>query len=904
MKILSIWSMLLLFPLGCSGGRIDSGYWDWPEAPEEVVEIEPPTKPKEHYGSFEEVPLPPLRELNPDDPHHDLDCDGIPDREEIEKVYPNGRKTDPFKRDTDGDGIWDGVETGRSFSPDPLCENYFPTHLLSATGRTMTDPTRIDTDCDGLSDGDEDKNKNGRMDREETNPTNPDSDNDGLWDGLEWGVMQGLLLREKRHDKHPDPLCSEVTRYATECPTQSQRRITNPLNPDTDGDGIEDGAEDTNKNGCFEMELQETDNLNPEDPSDEETLNACRTDNLVQIDIQRHFAAQIALGLPMGFADSHVDIRREHAGIYTRGLMGLDASRHVAFVAWRHAAWQDMGDVHSLAALRLLAMAQSVYLGGNAVMSDFASWDAPSTEANALSLTFTVSGPGNMSPAARANDIARLLLGEGNGEDTLPTHNSPTGSTQYIRAQYVLRSNGEVIVVVAVALDNNAFSGSSGFFGVADVAGGAALARYFDRTVVHCERSMAMRQPVDILFVVDDSASMGTSQNRLSSAATAMAKALNNSTLDWRVALVTSSYHTSGERNTGIVRGFTNNAQQFQAWLTQDSTCNAGKCTGKWNSAMPAPTCGGNTTLHGNNGGCWIGISGHGYEGTLGAARLALMDMSAPGAKEHIRLREDANIVVIALSDAEDQTTSLYGANASASTWEGIQHFVDFFQGKDTVVPNGKTTVSVPAIRPGKTIRVNAVYCPAGKTCGDDTVPKSPEETRIQRVVNATGGVASSILVDTAISTSMAEIVDRAIGDGGVKTQKPLLGASLRVAIQHPLNSETCDKTNVPRSRQHGFDYDGRSQSVSLFGDCRPAANQDSRMAISYRTWETTHENRLPCENDFSFDFQELDYCKGRQVCDIDKDVCTCPTEPTPCGGCPAGMRCDTKTCTCFTPLG
>ena len=65
-------------------------------------------------------------------------------------------------------------------------------------------------------DVDEDINGNDMVDPGETDPNNPDSDGDGLNDGLETG-MNG--------DEDPDT-------------------TTDPLNPDSDGDGLTDGEED------------------------------------------------------------------------------------------------------------------------------------------------------------------------------------------------------------------------------------------------------------------------------------------------------------------------------------------------------------------------------------------------------------------------------------------------------------------------------------------------------------------------------------------------------------------------------------------------------------------------------------------------------------------------------------
>jgi len=852
-------------------------------------------------NDFESIPLPPPREPNPEDFNSDVDCDGIPDWEEMEKVYANGKKTDPKNRDTDGDGIWDGVELGRDFSPDPLCADYFPSTLLQSltAPKNITDPTRKDSDCDGLSDGDEDKNKNGRFEPElgETNPNNVDTDGDGLWDGVELGITLATAA---------DPNNCPNTRYDADPST-----TTDPLNPDTDGDGIWDGVEDANQNG--RVDEGETDPNNPND-IDEETRNACSAEHWVPVDIQRNFLAQIALGLPMGFANSYVDIQRGN----THGLMGVDSARNVAFLAWQHTGTP----VADMDALRELANRQASALGGTATLGSFNSWDAPSTTDNALGVTFTLSG--HRSPAARVNAIAEALLGEGSG--SLPRGNT-TGETQYIRAQYVLRGNGEVIGVLSVALDNDSVNGTSAFFGLNDVAGGAALARYFDRTVVQCERSVVIRGNVDFLFVVDDSSSMASSQNRLAEAGAAMAQALNNSNLDWRAALVTSSYHlTTAWPNKGIIRGFTNDAQQFQSWLRQGSNCirngttstactatdaAAKNCSCSHGTNHPewegtAPACGG-TSSYGNNGGCWVGIGGRTVEGMLGAARLALIHMSSPTAEPRIQLREDSDIIVIILSDVEDQTSALQNSTAGHNSWEEIEHFIDFFQGVDTVArttssthESGSKPTPVPAIRP---MQVNAIYCPAGANCGDSVVPSAPP-TRIQNVVQATGGVLSSIQNQATIATTMTEVVNRVIGNKGVFTQKPLIGASLRVAIQTPGKPTSaggaCDGANVTRSRKHGFDYDGIAQTVTFFGDCRPA-NQ-SRVAISYRAWEASDEIHSPCENDIYFEPNETDHCKGPRMCNDEGNACVCPSD---CGGCPQGMRCnaDVRECGCFHPL-
>jgi hypothetical protein len=127
----------------------------------------------------------------------DTDNDRVSDNKELWFL------TDPFKADTDDDGINDGDEIKKYY----------------------TDPSEKDTDEDGLNDGDEVRNMinpNGKGDL--------DTDGDGLSDKQEIANKTDIDKMDTDLDGLSDH--EEVDIYKTD-----------PLKPDTDGDGFKDGDE-------------------------------------------------------------------------------------------------------------------------------------------------------------------------------------------------------------------------------------------------------------------------------------------------------------------------------------------------------------------------------------------------------------------------------------------------------------------------------------------------------------------------------------------------------------------------------------------------------------------------------------------------------------------------------------
>jgi large repetitive protein len=247
----------------------------------------------------------------------DLDDDGIPDgREHNWRCDTDGdglpNYLDP---DADNDGLADGTEEDwlrlpepwtwtagkfRNFTPDADPETVTFMLLADSDGDGSRDgledhnhdgsqqddesdpmdadhtPTAEDSDSDGLNDPEEaglgsnpadaDSDDDGVLDGHEPNSgfdldgdglrgfEDPDADNDGIADGTEMGLTAPQIEGSAGTDLDAGHFVADEDPDSTTLPSVA----------DTDGNGVSDGGEDTNKNGA--VDAQES---NPLDPTDD-----------------------------------------------------------------------------------------------------------------------------------------------------------------------------------------------------------------------------------------------------------------------------------------------------------------------------------------------------------------------------------------------------------------------------------------------------------------------------------------------------------------------------------------------------------------------------------------------------------------------------------------------------------
>ncbi|MCP3135777.1 adventurous gliding motility lipoprotein CglD [Pyxidicoccus xibeiensis] len=793
----------------------------------------------------------------------DSDFDGISDAVE------SATGTNPARPDTDGDGLEDGIED------------------KNKNGRvdgSETNPRLTDTDCDGLQDGGgltgflgEDTNGNGRVDGFETDPTNPDTDGDGLKDGVERGVSTAAAPRKD---------CG----YSGDA---NPSTTTSPVDSDHDNDGIQDGAEDSNQNGAVDA-----DELNPIAPGDgggsTPAGQACRTDSLRAVTFKEENGGDLRLALPGTFKDANlVRLTTAAGGV---GLLGWDDTKQVTLIAFKRGAVGTSTDpTADEAGIRGTSFPSST----RDFTQVFKTWD----NFDALVARYTQASTVDLKEFT--NTLARSLVPDSSGA----LAGGPAGVTGpfKLQAQYVHRSNQSVVVVLAITPEA-LYDEAGSLFTLADTAGGSGLAQFGDPDTVQCERFTVKQAPVDFLFVVDDSGSMAESQQALADAASAMAGKLDNTNLDWRLALVTTSYTSPGATNHKKVRGFTGNVNQFRAWLTENSACGGnGQCT---NVTVPAGT---QPTSCTSRDQCWANIDGTGVERPLDSARAAINDLKAEGGTPETRIRTGAKVVVVILTDARDQSS------------DSVRFFTQYFRDEGSIVGDNNNPVN-------QLIQVHGIICPPdGPRCYTD--PENPANDEINtdprhlEVIQATGGVSGSIRSSASITTTINAIVDNVISSVGHRLQRPPIGASLKVATAEVRDATLCPTpSNLPRGRTHGFDVDGVTRAVSFFGACRPKAGT-TQVALSYRYWTDRSPNvdgaPAPCSTDRFYAADEEDFCEGKLYCNRGTNQCECPadcgggqgapgqvcnTDPAVCafactadcgGACGTFESCDTNACAC-----
>ncbi|MEW5851415.1 MAG: adventurous gliding motility lipoprotein CglD [Myxococcota bacterium] len=833
-------------------------------------------------------------ETNPLIPDTDGDGDGLPDSAEALLG------TSPTDTDSDDDGILDGTEDknhdGRV--------NVGETHPLSK-----------DTDCDGVGDGEEDANKNGAVDSGETDPLNDDSDTDGITDGVELGKTTNL----------EPALCPGYLAAA------QPATITNPLSEDSDGDGVPDGAEDANQNGRLEPgELNP--NVNDAGGVIGEVCTLAALTPIVFHNTEPEADIQLATLSSFGQRTDIIRLGNKVGEV----VVDTTASAPVVLFAFWRAPEADELNANAIA----VHAQQDLNGVGSGVQNPITqalpcanppadcTWDGFPAVLGSYDLQYA----GDAYDAVNTM-IPRLLSG---AAAPLTGAMGVTGPFK-LRMEFVRRSDSRAVILGAImplSIYNDVNAGYG--YRLDDVGNGSALAQVGDDTGVQCEVFETQAYPkADILFVIDNSGSMGDDQQALTIAADAMLNQLQNALLDWRVGRITTdtdSPHDSNQQPVALTYGDPANAP------APPNVDSANAARHHWPFVKPGA---GGLDFNGasnvvRNYIMNPGIAGWGIEASFEPLRFVLqgnadtahrlLPATAAGAPEDAwKLRADARLAVLVVSDAGEQSNN--NARILRNWTEGndgtILRFMRGGPNNGIALAGTPNTATYDLARQDEpAILLGGILCPLGYACSGEegSTADSPLLATYHNTVNALGGVVGSIQQTDSIAPSVQAFMSAVIGNASpYRLTKAPISASIKVAVEGQPNTG-CDWDNIPRSRINGFDYDGATGQITFYGTCRPSNEQaliGQRIAVSYRYWidKTDDPNGEPppcggqceaplvcnpttnqCECPASCGLQNG--CPAPQVCDTNVNVCAC-TCPADCGGSPPSPRltCNTQTC-------
>lgn len=308
-------------------------------------------------------------------------------------------------------------------------------------------------------------------------------------------------------------------------------------------------------------------------------------------------------------------------------------------------------------------------------------------------------------------------------------------------------------------------------FRMDDVTNTTNLAHIGDTIRDRCrpQNLQGERPKVDFYWVLDDSGSMEDYFLTMVNTAQDFFAQLQNTNLDYRLG-VTSTAPSADGRIRPIPGWHTDEA----AFTTEiyDYVCPGGNCIG-------------------------------GAEYGLENATLGIEYMYDSATPQAVRIRPEAEVITIVMTDEDAQSVKLAGGWDSPGGQALIDQYIDFFVGAE--------------------IPLYAIY-------NDGTCPGIGDNGESYRqVANASGG-ATALLCGNDLTASIEEILIAAAGRAGV-VQLP------RAPISSSLNVFK-NGTFVPRSRVDGWDYFPGSRSIAFFGDARPRVVQPGErgddIVISY----------------------------------------------------------------------
>lgn len=441
------------------------------------------------------------------------------------------------------------------------------------------------------------------------------------------------------------------------------------------------------------------------------------------------------------------------------------------------------------------------------------------------------------------SNLAQAMLGGVQLTGVLPAAGA-AGEEVTLQLLTIFRSPTHVVLVAAAAM--SATPSSDQLIRLEELTDGTNVARHKAFTRHVCDQFVADKQSkADILWVVDDSGSMEDDQTAVGAAADAMSEVLQSADVDFRLAVTRTDAdnRSSNRRGRLLGSGWTRDLSEFQ-----------------------------DTIVVGANGG---------WEPGLETGLLAIdnsLPRTAPGQDDPAKLRGDAALVVIHLSDERDQDVEC-AACGSCDAHESEQFFCTGGGGQgviDRYIAEYNSRSAVTFALVGDL----PLGCQQMSTRDDF----EPGQGYVE-VANATGGQFGSLCGDMRQNVEAVARVAIGVSSAFELSHTPA-SATLRVAVGPPGRGAV-----VPRSRENGFDYDPVTNKIVFYGSARPAENDE--IVVGYRRWDWANNPASPAD--------PCDSCPGQSSCNPEADVVLCEQV---CGDvvCEPALACLPESATCGDP--
>jgi len=663
----------------------------------------------------------------------DTDNDGTPDYLDL---------------DSDGDGLWDGLEVGDNCS-DPR----------DTDGDGVPDHRDTDSDGDGMSDGNEDRDGDGVI----GSCTTPCS----LPSHCDVGANCSLPLDG----------ASTGTCVSMEC----SEGETDPHNPDTDGDGTPDSAEETfvcspqsddNPNGLLPIKYVDSADL-------DSTANWRLAMGQFAVELQPEILTPLALDGAYGF-----DMAEPNAEV-----AGFLVSRFSGAVT---ATNESINLITGLQSNPIVASVTS-RSSGNATTT----LDGHDT---VLGMTLEITTTSAMSVTALRAALLPTMLARAPATVVTPATAwiGQPDTVFALRVQTIRRTTEQQTLFVGglarlVHYDDR--TRATGFH-LDDFSNGTGVAEAGNGEAIECEPYVgAQEAKADIIWVVDESGSVNDDRQRITDNASVFFDKAIAAGLDFRIG-VTDMNDTGPGGQVGIF-----------------ATRQVGGTGDRW--LLPGEQALFEANILDPSGpDAGDGGSEHGLtQGRNALARHLPRSNSDPQ-----MVREDAKLVVIYVTDEkpdEIENAGLLGGGNVQPT-PTVQAMIDAFMGTYiTDFTNENATAHLIA----EPLPFTATTCSSGG---------AEHAYGYYTLVNQTSGQAGSIC-----QPDLGPVLDAIIDD--------IIGAASPIILPNiPISASITvarDGVAVPRSRETGWDYRASSNSIVFFNmPYNPA--DPSEIVVAYRRWQ------------------------------------------------------------------